>query len=255
MQTSIRYITALVACGISMSAQAAVLVTDPGGLNADINPLNRTISASYGNVSLADVNNNFLNGVRGIRKYVFSGEPGDGFVVDTNYRNNSILLTEGGSGIDMELTFRSTANFIQLTTDANTAFYTSGEHTWMIPASEGNPTTTTLEFGSGVDMVAFTINRLVDNATIRVWADTATTQQIGTEYILVPNLNPNHSFFGFERQSAPPIRAVTFDFDGGGGQLGLDDISFGMYIPEPSTAVLFLLGPLLLKLFSRRFFE
>jgi len=236
-------------CG--MPLQAAVLVTDPGGLNSPINSLNKAMSASYGNVTLSDFNANLLGGQRHIRSYVFTGEASDGYAA-TAYKGHSNRLTQAVSGIDMFVSFSSTAPYFTLASDGNNAFFTSGSQAWMISASSGNPTVSMLQFSAGVDVVAFTINRLVDNATIRVWSDTGATQQIGTSYALAPNLNPNNSFFGFERGNNSQIRAITIDFAGGGGQFSLDDISFAMYIPEPSTAAFFVFGPLLLRMLHRR---
>lgn len=235
----------LIASGMALSSHAAVLVTDPGGLAKPINSLNKTINASYGNVSLAAANANVLDSGRAIHRYTFTGEVADGYT-GAAYKNQDIRLTEGGSGLDMDVRFLSGANYFTLATDGNPVYFTSGSQAWLVAPQVAD---TTLRFSAGVDMVAFTMNRLQGPATVRVFSDANATIQIGSDYDLVAN---NNNFFGFERLNQAQIRAVTVSFAGVGGQYSMDDITFGMYIPEPSTTSLLFIGPLIIRLLRRR---
>lgn len=243
MEKKVQSLAALLVCGISISVQSAVLVTDPGGLDSPINSLNVPISAEIGNMSLAT-----MNGSHGpnIIRQTLTFDTVDGYptteasnpVPFNTARDRSIITPR------RIVTFENTgANFLHLSSGGS--HQSSGNQALI---AHGDAHITTVSFDEPVLFIGFTANRVLEELTVRIFADLAKTSQIGSDFTIAPN---THSFFGF-RSDSENILAFEVQKMSDGNQYGLDDITFGVVIPEPSTALLLLIAPLILRAMRRR---
>ncbi len=237
MEKRIQIIVALLACGISISAEAAVLVTNPGGLSNPINTLNVSISEEVGNMSLAT-----MNGPHGpnIIRQTLTLDTTDGYpttaggAAPLNTANNNSVVTPRRT-----ITFQNTgSSFFHLASGGN--HQSSGDQALI---AEGAAHITTVSFDEPVLFVGFTANRVFEELTVRVFSDAG---QIGGDFTIAPNGASGHSFFGYQ-SSAENIMYFEVQKVSGGNQYGLDDITFGVVIPEPSTALLLLVGAFVLR--------
>jgi len=214
----------------------ANIITNPSGLNNNINANALTMEQEVGNISLAAFNVLPL-------KYTFTFEATDGYpapdLPSPQSRVDRVELTEPVSGLDLRADFSSGTGF-RLTSGFRP---TGGTNDLVL---QQNSTLTVL-FTNGVQGVAFTANRiLVTNLTVQLYSDRNLTTQIGSDFILDVNTGSGlseRSFFGYYDGSATieGMRVIGT----GAQQYSVDDFSVAV-IPEPGVLTQLVLAVVLL---------
>lgn len=220
------------------SAQASFNFDDPGNVTTvDVNSNATVIDKSAGNISIGDFNDLST-------KYVFTLD-----TTRTGVSNDNLPaflnLTNGASGIDLNATINASGGgFAVFTTDAGGTYTTSG--TGYIATTRA---TVTIDITQGVAGVAFTINRLIGDATITLFD--ADSNPVGDAAGYTITGGASHGFFGFLGGGGDNPIAQVVVTTGGGNQLGIDDVSF-TNVPEPGSMGLIAAGLLMIAARRRR---
>lgn len=213
------------------TADASFNLEDPGNaLTVGINSGGRTMDSDIGNTSLAtfDALDNFT--------FDFAS-------TQTAYTNDNLpvflKLTSGVSGVDLDATITASGGGYALWSGTQAATYTtSGGEALVTTRSQID-----IDITNGdVDGVGFTLNRSVAEANIKLFD--ADDNAIGAAAGYTVAAATAHHFFGYTRAGGDALIAKVSITGLGGGQVGLDDVSF--VIPEPGSVALIGLGGLAL---------
>jgi parallel beta-helix repeat protein len=214
---------AVVVLFCSVSTVFAVNITDPGGLDSDVNSSVRTIAQEVGNYSIAQFNGNS-------ETIVFTIETGDGFGPSGDHLW-SVILTDYVTRVELKAAFDPPRDgdgvmvgWGRVMAVGDSQWNTSGVGS-VAYASTGSAKIT---FDHCVYGVGFTVNRLQAPMTVKLWASDGV--QIGSDYTIAANSgSTNHSFFGYYNDSSSEIETIEFGLGGFGNQFSIDDI---VIIPE-----------------------
>ena len=203
-------------------------------LDANINPDEVIIDQEVGNYSISqfNLNKDYLD----LR--VFTFDTNDGYFSPTAYnRLEQITLDAANSDVNMILTFH--APEIEPQAEPETDWLGNPQPRWtgwgravsnFFPTSGdrslcySNIGTSKISFDRDICAVGFTVNRLQNNMTVRLFD--YNDDQIGEDYTVIKNdANSNHSFFGYFDDSRSEIRSVVFGLDGEPTQFTIDDLA------------------------------
>lgn len=213
------------------TADASFTLQDPGNAQTvGINSAGRTMDADIGNTSLAAFD--------ALDNYTF-----DFASTQTGYTNDNLpiflKLTAGASGADLDANVTANGGGYAVYSGTQSAAYTtSGGEALVTTRSE-----IVIDVTNGdVDGIGFTINRSIAEANVKLFD--ADDNAIGNAAGYTVAANTNHRFFGYTRTGGDALISKVTITGLGGGQVGLDDVSF--VIPEPGSMALIGLGGLAL---------
>ncbi len=229
-------LVAVSAAALTAPADASFKLADPANITtADINSNGNTIDKSAGNISLTDFN--ALD-----TTYVCTLD-----TPQTEFTNTSVpiflQLTSGTSGIDLNATISASGGGYAVFAESAT-YASSG-----LGNMTTNRATITIDINEGVAGVAFTLNRLIGDATVTLFDADSNAVGAASGYTL--SEGASHGYFGFLGGGSDNAISQVVITTAGGNALGLDDVSF-TNVPEPATLGLLASGLALVVARRRR---
>lgn len=226
---------ALSLAGIVGTADASFVFEDPANAQTvGINSVGRTVDATAGNIALAAFD--------ALDNYTFTfGTPRTGVTNDN--LPGFTRLTGGVSGVDLDASINASGGGYAVWSDGQSAAYTSSDDEALVTTRAE----ISIDITEGdVAAIAFMLNRSVSTANVKLFD--ADDNAIGDAAGYTIAGGTNYGFFGYQTTSGEaPIAKVTVT-GLGGGQVGLDDVSY--VIPEPGSMALLGLGAA--AIFARR---
>jgi len=218
-------------------------VSDPSGLDSQINSLGFELTNEIGNYTVSQFNIHPHGLVLTIDttdgyppQYMPSGNGLD--------RIGTVYLTEaGGSGVDLDIFFEhprlvfddsfpdetiAGQGFTRILHADTEDWRTSGDQD-LVYRMIYLPSTAKIIFDKDVYGVGFTVNRLEADMTVRLFD--STDAQIGSDYTVpsntltgYPDYQTNHSFFGYYNHGTAEIRKIEIDMNTATNQFSIDDV-------------------------------